>query len=116
MIKETIYAKYIRERDGSQIIENEYGFIIYKISGEECFIKDMCVDLSSRTSGKGRELMNELEEIARANRCTFISGTIHLFDKNANDTLKKSLSVGFLVKEANNNILVIIKDMEVSDG
>ncbi len=38
MIKDTLYAKYISQRAGHEILENEHGFVIYKINGESVLL------------------------------------------------------------------------------
>lgn len=114
MIKETLYAKYILERQESHILENELGFITYKINGKECFIVDMYVDVNSRAVGKGKSLVYELESIALESSCEFISANIHLWDKGASNTLLSAINVGFEVIQADKNIISIIK--KISGG
>ena len=65
MLKDSLFAKYLKDRQGIEVLESEFGFITYKLNGEECFIVDMCVDKSTRMQGHGRFLLNELESIAK---------------------------------------------------
>lgn len=117
MISETLYARYIGEREGSQIIENENGFITYKINGEECFLVDMYVRMEVRRSGEGRKLLNELIKIAKGHECKFISANIYTVDHGATNTLKAALISGFELLSAKNECVTILLNLrEVNHG
>ena len=110
MISETLYAQYLKERQEAEILENENGFIIYKINQDECFIIDMFIRPEIRGLGQGNDLVRHLKQIAIANGCKAITANIHLADKNANKTLLAGLHAGFKVIRAENNILLICMD------
>lgn len=113
MIADSLYAKYISQRSGFKVLEDKTGFIIYKITNDECFIVDMFVEDFFRQKGKGKELVDTLSDLARFEKCTFVSAHIHLFDNNANNTLHAALHTGFKVVRAENGILTIIKNLVV---
>ena len=112
MIKNTKYAKYIKQRANSEVLENENGFIIYRIVRDECFIVDMFVDKDLCGAGVCRKLINDLSAIAKENSCEFISGNIHLNDPGCHKTIMAAIHVGFKIIKADLNILVIKKDLE----
>lgn len=112
LIRDTLFAKYIFERKGLSILEDENFFIFYKACGEELFIEDMSVDLAVRAIGKGKSAIGQLVEIAKQNNCKEITANIHLWDSGCNNTLAAALLTGFEVRAANNNILLISKSME----
>lgn len=112
MIKDTLYAKYISQRSGHEILENEHGFVIYKINGEECFIVDMFVDINSRKKYYGSEFINELVEIAKSKKCKVITANVHLWDANYQVTLVSSFKNGFNIVRASNDILLISRNLE----
>lgn len=107
-ISETLYAKYIEDRLNAKVLEDDLGFIIYKIAGEECFIIDM------KAGGNGRQLVDQLSQIAKNKNCKFISANIHLADDGANKTLISSLMVGFEVVRAEVGILSIV--LKLTEG
>lgn len=111
MIKDTLYAKYIKEREGHEILEDEYGFIAYLISNKECFIANMYVDQGQRGNGNGRDLIHALAEIAKSAGCEFLSATIHMNDKNCSQTLLAALLVGFEAVRAELGTIVIFKNI-----
>lgn len=113
MIADTLYAKYMKEREGASIIENEHGFIVYKVVGSECFIIEMFVDQSARKSGVARALV---ERLACENmECTVVTGNIWLKKPGADTVLKASLACGFKVISASGDVLLIAKDLMGGD-
>lgn len=109
MLKDSLFAKYLKDRQGIEVLESEFGFITYKLNGEECFIVDMGVDEKFRLQGHGLKLLNQLEKIADENGAKVITGNIHLWDVNASNTLIAALKQGFKVVRAESNILLISK-------
>jgi GNAT superfamily N-acetyltransferase len=115
MIANTLYAKYIMEREGHDIVEDEYGFIIYKLAGPECFIVDIFVDKEKRCSGHGKKLLAEL--IAKATECTMVTANIWPHKPGSSDALLGALRAGFVVKRAEAGCILIAKDlMEDKNG
>lgn len=109
VLKDSLYHQYITERNGFELIENEAGFLVYKINGIECFIVDMFVAKDKRNKYYGTDLINELVKIALENKCINITANIHLWDKNCNSTLVASILTGFVLVKADSNILLIEK-------
>lgn len=112
MIRGSLYEKYVKERAGCEILEQDFGFISYKIENAECFIADMFVDEPERKKGRSRELMDELSEIAIDAGCLRITANIFLNDKNANQTLIAALLIGFNVISAGPVFITIEKILE----
>lgn len=114
-IADTLYAKYIKEREGTDVLESEFGFITYRITGAECFIVDMHVDQAARKTGQGRALLEQLSEIAK--ECHFLTANIWLKKKGSQVSLRGALACGFEVRNANADVLLIAKNLlEDSDG
>lgn len=107
MINDTLYAKYIKEREGFDILEGEYSFCTYKIRNEECFIGHMYVDPEHRQKSLSRLMVEQLIIIAKENNCNALVGTIDLRDRGASNTMLAALKDGFKIYEANNNVIVI---------
>ena len=109
MIADTLYAKYILERDGQNIIEDGDGFIIYKVSGAECFIVEMFVNKEARRAGHGRSLIERLASLVP--ECTIMTANIWPHKPGSSDALLGALRVGFEVKRADAGVLLIAKDL-----
>jgi GNAT superfamily N-acetyltransferase len=111
-ISETLYARYIESRLAARIIEDEYSFVIFKFAGKELFILDMCVDESCRGKGKGRDLINQLLEVAKKHDCDVITANVYLWDKEAMNTVRAAIEVGFKIKLGERDVLLIAKAVE----
>ncbi|MGZ3770060.1 MAG: hypothetical protein ACXVCP_00390 [Bdellovibrio sp.] len=106
-----LYVKYIKEREGAEILSNENGFASYKINEKELFIINMFIDKQKRSTGLFRKMINELSNIALLNKCECLSANIHLWDNGANKTLMSALHLDFKVTRAESGILLIVKDL-----
>lgn len=107
----SLYAKYIREREGKEIIETEWGFVTYKIIGKEIYLADMYLTHEERNLGLASGLVKMLIDIGIKNECEVLTANVHLADKNANDTLSKALHLGFELAGANNGVILIAKKL-----
>ena len=107
MIKDTLYMKYIKEREGFEIIESSEYFVLYKIRNGELFISHMYVKPEKRKSGLARMMTQELKQIAKLNECQCIVGTIDLRVGSPSNTLHAALEIGYKVINANNDIIII---------
>lgn len=112
MIKDTLYAKYIKQRENAEVLETDKGFVVYKFIEDEIFIKEIFIDESNRQSGVCRELVTKLEDIARINNKKIITGKIFLNDPNCNQTLIAALLIGFKVIRADQDIILILKEIK----
>jgi hypothetical protein len=90
----TLYEKYITERQDGQIIKNDSGFIAFRIQGSECFVLETYVEKEKRRTGSFKSLFEKLKVIAASKSCHYISGEIHIKDKNRSTTLLCMLSIG----------------------
>lgn len=111
MLSNTLYLKYVQERAEAEIIENEHGFIVYRVFNSECFIMEMYIAPESRGSGLCRSLINQLTSIVSDRGCSIITANIHLEDKGASKTLMSALKLEFRVAAANGGILLIAKEI-----
>lgn len=103
------YAAYLKERENKYILENRHGFIVYKINDKDCFIAEMFIQKEQRGSGLLEQMIGELTELAKLNKCETITATIFLNDRGANRTLRASQKFNFNIIQANNDVLLIQK-------
>ncbi len=107
----TFYKDYVSERLGAEIVENEFGFIVFKSEPDQLFIVEFFIDEKFRKSGNGKHLLNDLCIIAKAKDKKRITATIYLFDKHASKTLISALLCGFTVNQATNGCILITKEI-----
>lgn len=107
LIRDTLFAKYLKERSEVFILENEFGFVTYKFADQKCWIYDMYIDTSKQAQGFGRNLIEKLTEKAIAADCALIAANVHLWDKRAAQTLSASFKVGFVPEAAQAGVVTI---------
>lgn len=61
----SLYSKYIKEREGANILENDKAFCSYRLEDKGLFICDIYVDEKYRKSNIGKELVDEVESLAK---------------------------------------------------
>jgi predicted GNAT family acetyltransferase len=108
-IKDTLYYQYIREREGSEVIECEDGFLVYCENERSLFIKDTFVKPEARKSGAARYLVSTLEELAREKQKEWIFAHVQMNDPGRHDTLIAAFRIGFELVESGVVFLVIAK-------
>lgn len=111
LINSTLWANYLREREGIEIIENEYGFIFYKINLDEksCLLVHFFVAQGLRDERIGTKLFTELENKVREKGCINILTQVSLNLPNASINVLIALKMGGTIIVANNNIIILEK-------
>lgn len=107
----SLWAQYKWERESVHTLETAYGFLTYKFNGEECTIYDIFVTKEHRRSGVAWKMADEVSELALSKGCKFLGGFIHLNLPGAQESLKAHLAYGFRVDSANNDCMIVIKDL-----
>lgn len=105
----SLYSKYILEREGKEIIETDYGFITYIIKNIECYIVDIYIKPELRRQNKATELANMVTEIAKDRNCAYLIGTVSPKANGSTESLKTLLSYGFELFSSSNDIIVFKK-------
>jgi len=108
----SLYEDYIKERDGSDMIQTPAGFIIYSIAGSECFITDMYVKPSERGSSAAFELGDSVTQVAKEKKCTLLTSNIHINTPFDVASLRVQLRYGFKLLSAHNNVIVLGKEID----
>jgi GNAT superfamily N-acetyltransferase len=111
-----LYFEYIKEREGTEGIQFNDGFITYRIVDDECYIADMFVKKESRQSGIASKMISKIEEIAKEKNCKSISANIWATDKGNRRTLSGALKLGFEVVGAKNDCLILLKTLGGENG
>jgi hypothetical protein len=104
-----MFEKYMKERQNAECIKNEKGFLFYRIQNDECYIVDIFIEESFRKTSASSEIIGELE--SRVQGSKYISGNVYLSDPGCHRTLKAAFKQGFKIHSANNNILLIVKEL-----
>lgn len=105
-----MWAQYFKEREGFETIENDKGCLTYRISGDECYIKDIFVLKEHRRSNVATELADECSKIARDSNCKFLSGTIVPSTRGATDSMMGLVAYGFEIRSAQVDLIILVKE------
>lgn len=106
-----MWAEYIKEREGFETVETDKGVATYKISGEECYIKDIYVQKAFRKSGAGSEIADHIVKIAKANGCKTLSGTIVPSLNGSTGSMMALLQYGFKLHSSTQDLIILVKEI-----
>lgn len=108
----SLYARYVMEREGMEIIETDISFVTYYFVEKECYIKDVFVKEEHRKTGEATRLGDEIAKIAKSKGCTKLYGTVVPSAKGSTESLKFLLAYGFKLDSSVNNFIALIKELE----
>lgn len=107
----SLYANYVKEREGKEILESEHGFATYQIAGPECYIKDIYIVPEMRTSGLAGKMADEIAVIAKEKGCKFLSGSVCPTANESTTSLRVLLSYGFKLAKSEVNLIWMVKEL-----
>lgn len=106
-----LFKEYLKERENKEVIENEYGFIIYKLFDKECFIADFYIKPAFRNTIVLPNFIDQLAKIAKSSECDHISAKLYIADNGHQKTLMAAFKMGFNILSTNNDCIIIIKKL-----
>lgn len=112
-------AHYVLEREGFETLEAKEGFVIYKINGPECYIRDIYIAPDFRSTGAGKRLADRVSEIAKERGCNTLVGTVvPLIGDDptkarafATESMRMQIAYGFKIHSCNVNEIVLSKEI-----
>lgn len=107
----SLYADYIKEREGREIVEDEFGFATYRIARQECYIVDIYVSPEHRRSGHAKKYADKITEIARERGCTYLLGTIVPSTNGSTESMKALLAYGFQIHSCKEDMIFLTKEI-----
>jgi GNAT superfamily N-acetyltransferase len=107
----SLYAEYIKEWMGHEIIENECGFASYSFEPYGCYIRDIFVIPELRKTKLASRMADEIAEIARSQGVRKLFGTVNLLSKSSTESLKVLLAYGFRVRNCTEDLIMMEKDI-----
>lgn len=108
----SMYAKYIKELCGDEIIEADHGFATYRyIDDKTVYLKDIYVEPAHRKSYKASVIADEIVKAAKLKGCTKLLGTVMPSANNSTLSLKALLGYGFKLKSSSDNMIFFEKEI-----
>lgn len=95
MARPSLYAQYIKEREGLNVVETEHGFASYELDKDFAYIVDIYVLPQHRKSGLASELADKVQEIAKRHNVRILLGSIDPKASGADVSEKALLGYGF---------------------
>lgn len=108
----SLYAKYLKETFGKDIVEDAEGFASYSIVGNECYVETVYVIPESRCKGKAPFLVDKIAEIAKENGCKYLSTTINPTINNPERSMRVITNYGFKLHSCDQFKIYFIKELE----
>lgn len=107
----SLYAKYLKEREGFSIIEDEKGFATYLITGEECYVRDAYVLPQFRDEHVASGYTDQIAKIAKDQGCKFLTGTVYTKANGASKSLMAIMKYGFSIHASDQQKIILIKEL-----
>jgi GNAT superfamily N-acetyltransferase len=109
----SLYSQYLAEREDKQVLENEFGFVTYKIINDnECYIQDIYVVPEMRKEGLSFKMRDQVIELAKNMGCKTLIGSVSLDANDASRNLKIMLNDNWQVHGIAGNTLFLNKPID----
>lgn len=107
----SLYAHYMKEREGAEVLEKPWGFATYKVSTDHIYLVDLYIIPSERKSGKGQELELEVANIGRTLGLKTMYGSISPSTAGAADMERIMLHLGYRLDSCGPDIIYYKKSI-----
>lgn len=91
----SLYAQYVKEREGAVTVETSEGFYSYKVDGDYIFIVDLYVVPEYRAKKVGSKFGREIEDITRELGKSTILCSASLESLNSSDAIAFIIMNGY---------------------
>lgn len=105
----SLWAEYIKDREGAGCVEHENGFITYTLIGKECYIQDIYVRPEFRQTHVAATLANQVTAVAKSKGCEFLTCQVIPSAGGATTALKVILAYGFELLRSDPDRILLVK-------
>lgn len=107
----SLYAQYVLEREGLETLENEKGFLTYKIENGYLFISDIFVIESARKENIASKMADEIVEKAIKLGANAMYSHVDTNAKNWRESVKFIEKYGCKPVKIENNLVYFKKEI-----
>lgn len=109
----SMYADYVRERLGDEVLELGYGFATYRFLNENktVYIVDIYVKPEHRKKNVASEIADKIVDIAKQRGAVELIGTVSPQLKSATTSLKVLLGYGMQLHSASEQAIILKKEI-----
>lgn len=100
------FADYYKEKQDLVTIENDKGFVMFKITDSSIFVTDCYVVPHLRKSGAAKAFLDEIKVIAKIEGKKFIGCSVNTLLNGKEEAVLCMLSLGFKIVGLNNELIV----------
>ncbi len=106
-----MYADYLKEREGTDVLETTEGFCTYRIKGQECYIEDIYVKPEHRRGHSASRMADKVAEIAKASGCAILSGSVSPSANGSHASLLTLIGYNMQLHSCKDNIIYFVKEI-----
>lgn len=107
----SMYADYLKERENKHVLENDSGFLVYRIFDEYVYIQDIYVVPEKRKTGVAAFWADHVCSIAKESGVKTLVGSVDVTANGATDSLKVLLAYGMSVDSISGNVIYFKKNI-----
>lgn len=105
------YAAYIKERWGTEVIEDERGFVSFRPAKDGMLIEDIYVIPELRSKGVARHFGEEVTKIAKNRGFSKLYGTVATSAPYSEYNVTSYIKWGFKIANCQNNVIYLVKEI-----
>ena len=107
-----MWAEYLKERSGKEVLQDPNGFTVYSYPGEGlCYIEDNWVMPAFRKSGVAKKMADKVVLEAKERNCHTLIGSVDLKSKAPGMNMKVLLAYGMDPYLAEGSVVYFRKDI-----
>ena len=107
----SMFADYIKERLGKEIIETDKGFATYSFTKDGVYVEDIYVKPDFRRERVAWDLLDQIAEIALNQGVRMMYGSCVPSTTGATEAMSAAIKYGFKLDSSTNNFIVYKKDL-----
>lgn len=107
----SLYADYIKEREGIDTLEVDGGFATYNIEGDSCYIINIYTIPEMRKTGLASQMADQIAGKAKLAGCRYLLGSVDPRTNGATESMKVLLAYGFKLQGLNGPLIFFSKEL-----
>lgn len=107
----SLYGKYIKEREGKEIIENDYGFASYSVTPDGIYVENIYILPTFRKSGIAVDLEKQIIEIIKQKGLKYLYSSVAINTPDCSANLARLIKHGARLHSAANNLIFCVKEV-----
>lgn len=107
----SLYAEYVKDRLGKEIIESDKGFVVYSFEKDSVYISDVHISKEYRRSGEASKFGDIITDIAKSKGYKTLLGSVQPSTKNSTESIQMLLAYGFKLDSSTNDFIILRKEI-----